>query len=263
MTGISGEAFGLLYNMQAILASGRFGNQPLDDCFALLGLRYRVLEPNEDILPWLDADCPILLLNKTSTRIVLGYDDGGKSIHLFTGITGIAVQNHLEKVGYQPVNTKSEYCRIAVEGVTEPADPMPIYRRALERGYAMLTETGKIRGKFGYGQQMYNKWTAMLLDGKERQKQTKPMKFNLAERRCWGARFFRMAQEQCGFDLSSAADAFMQIHNKMWEVDRLTNGEYSGMVLTMEMHRRIADILKECRELDLKTAECIGSTLKI
>ena len=88
------------------------------------------------------------------------------------------------------------------------------------------------------------------------------MKFNLAERRCWGARFLRIAGDVCGLELAAAAEAFLKIHDKMWEVDRLTGGELSGPGIAMDIRRQVADILKECREFDLEAAECIGNAIK-
>ena len=53
----------------------------------------------------------------------------------------------------------------------------------------------------------------------------------------------------------------MQIHDRMWDIHPLTQGEISGSVITMQMREKTADLLRECRELDLEAAECIGKVV--
>ena len=63
--------------------------------------------------------------------------------------------------------------------------------------------------------------------------------------------------------LGQAADAFMAIHDKMWEINGLCSETNADKLKERETRLKIVDIIKKCETLEEQAAEWIGTVLKL
>ncbi len=279
--GVSGEGFTLCYNMLDFLREGKWDNQSFDDCFAAEGIEYRLfgdhtipvkdapMNPDtigEEIVQHLLSDRPVILLReKVSYKLVVGYTDHGNTLIVHGGHSGVRIGKTAKpleswKRGLSAV--------VFIDGISEPEDKKEIVWRSLFRAYEMLTERDRPFLEYGYGEGLWWKWIYRLEDDRNYRAKNSdfryinPEKFDLAERRAYTAGFFEQAQDILGIDLSVAAKIFRTIHDKMWDIHWQVYGENKRNLRDRATRERIVWFLKECRDLEREAADDIGRILE-
>lgn len=284
--GVSTEGFSLRYDVgRDVLLTNRWGGAPVRDCFAAEGIRYRLLAGEdvpsrnetldrstlkEQVAEHLAKDRPVLLLERVRQsyryHLALGYAERGETLYLHSGGRGVQIARDSKprRDWEAPV-----YAILLVDGLDTPADRRTIVLRALSRAHEMLTETCKTSGPYGYGDALYETWIDQLLnDGNYRSKSNAlrflhPEEFDLAERRCYAAEFFRQA-EACLKEgaLQQAVQAFIAIHDHMWTLHRLVTGVNLGKGLDRKIREDVVALLRRCRDLDHEAAENLAAALR-
>jgi|GEM_PF-2670178 len=283
-TGVSSESFGLLYGTGNVLKSGKWDNQTIRDSFDAEGIRFRLiaddtvpikngeLNPDtikDEITAHLLADKPAVLLRNSSyegilCKLAIGYAEFGNVLTVGDCAKGVRIA----KTAKFDANWMDKtFAVIFIDGITEPSDRKSIVYRALDRAHAMLTANESFDNGYGYGKQMWDKWISRLDDDANYRAKSHslryitPEKFDLAERRCYGADFFDQTSDVTGEDLSVAAQSFRAIHDKMWNIHWLVTGSNEGKLIERETRNKVIEILNECREFDRKSAENIKQVL--
>jgi len=274
--GVSTEGFGLRYHFGTdVLLTGRWGIQPLTDCMEAEGFDFHLVMYNnadskpaiaQDAAAHLSKDLPILVFdNAGNCHLGIGYQDSGNILIRSSNASGVKLlKNAKADAGWLDKISGVVF----IDGVKAPAAKNGIVINALKRAAEMLTETETVQSEYGYGKHMWEKWITRLEDDSHyraksnKMKYISPEKFDLAERRCYAHDFFADAENCLGEGiLQTARSAFMQIHDKMWDVHRLTTGNNEGKALERETRDKIITILRECQSLDLKAAENIRQVL--
>lgn len=280
--GVSTEGFGLFFDLpHGVLQSDLWKGEPLKDCFAAEGLKYRLvaddtvktkdakLEKIKDtVCKHLFKDLPLIIFyNKNLYLFVMGYKDNGDTIIAYPFSDG-----QKSNVAYEMNKNSREYNNwdddafaiVLIDGITSPGNRKEIILRTLKKAYSMITETKQNFHDYGYGDYMYQSWMNYLNDDAnykrkaDKLRHINPEKFDFAERRCFTAEFFTQAEEYLGSGaLKEAAAAFQEIHNKMWEVHWLVSGKNKGKLLERETRDKIIAILRHCQALDKKAADNI------
>jgi hypothetical protein len=147
-------------------------------------------------------------------------------------------------------------------------DREAIFRRALERGkrYLMLS-AGHPHGVSG---NFYDEWIHALQDASYWQQpfsgrpRIDPEIWDLAERRAFVAEFLEEAGQSLKTGaLFPASEACHRMHDLMWQINSLCDGEDASIKLKdPAIRREIVSILNICRSLDLKAAEAIGKGIE-
>ncbi|HML45989.1 MAG TPA: hypothetical protein PKE04_04480 [Clostridia bacterium] len=281
--GVSTEGFGLRYDVgRDVLLANRWGGAPVRDCFAAEGIRCRLLAgedvPSRDgaldrstlkeqVAEHLAKDRPILLLERLrqSYRIhmALGYAEHGETLYLHSGGKGVTIARDSKPTRDWET---SIYAILLVDDLETPADRRTIALRALRRAHEMLTETSKTSG---YGDALYETWIERLLNDENYRFKSNalrflhPEEFDLAERRCYAAEFFRQAEATLEEGmLQAAVQAFIAIHDHMWTIHRLVTGPSLGKGLERQIREDVVDLLRRCQELDHKAAENLEAALR-
>jgi len=248
--GVSTEGFGLCYGMDELIESGKWNNEPLDDCFLSEGIEYRLVADDSikikddtlnietiknEVVNHLNKDLPVILIRKHRVgrfKIATGYIDFG-NVLMARGGSG-------KVYGFNKATTEwhdwiHKICAVIfIDDITEPIDRKEVVLRALSRAYAMLTEETQQFNEYGYGKPMWDKWISRLDNDNNYKAKSSilkfmvPEKFDLAERRMFGAEFLNQAQEITNEDFSVASQAFCDIHDKMWIVHWMVKGKNEG-----------------------------------
>ncbi len=280
--GISAEGFGFMYNLpDDMRQDGLFGSDPLHDCFSFLGLPHKLyadksIKAKDDELnstqEYIDVaashmarDLPVVVLTaKNVVILAVGYEDYGTTLRgwLFSG----GADNTNKSFDYELCQLIRNWADSAIAIITvgescAATDKEAICRRALRRGYAMLT----VEDQTGYGKGIYREWIEQL--GSEAnfagdmagRPYIDPHIWDLAERRAWTSRFVADAQSVIPHvALAEVMAAFDQIHDRMWDINRLCSGNNSVKLKDFATRSEIISILKECAELDMRAARHIG-----
>jgi hypothetical protein len=281
--GVSAEGFGLRYGMENILKAGLWENEALFDSLLSEGFVFRLIAdasiPFKDeelilntlkqkVVGHLQSDFPIILIYEGYSILAVGFDNFGETLYTpsFGMGKNFATKNNKPKPRQNWLNKL--HAVIFIDDLILPIDRTEVVLRALRRGYEMLTETQKVVGKYGYGDAMWEKWINRFNDDMEftqpshALKYIDPEKFDLVERRAYTQGFFAQAEEFLGKDcLHSAQQAFMDIHDKMWDIHWMVKGENRGKLLRRDTREKVMEILWECQALDQKAAENIKQVL--
>jgi len=287
--GVSTEGFGMFYDLpQAVIANNYWDGEPLRDCFAAEGIKYRLLAEDGCILKdgllidenieatiqgHLKKDLPLIILyNANQYLFVTGMCENNMQLlaYPFTdgGNKNAAINMQRSSRLYQNWNDNIGAI-ILSDGTTQPVPRKKIILKALRHGYEMLTETKPTYHDYGYGDNLYTSWISYIdNDGnyktqRDSERYISPEWCDMAERRAWTAEFFIEAKEYIGQGrLKAAREAFMKIHDNMWRINNMVSGGNAGKLLERETRDKIIAILGQCRELDHQAADNIKSVLE-
>lgn len=288
--GVSTEGFGLFYGLpHQVIKNNLFNSEPLKDCMEADGLPFRLItdksvqsmkgeyfEKEEfiDILrEHLEYNLPALILtNENMVILATGHTNHGNTIRGWVFMDGGDNTNKSFDPDYcQFIDnwTKTAFAMILIFEPKEQGDRKEICMKALRRGHVMMnTMDCKLKG-YGYGKALYRNWINYILDDANysgsvtERPYIDPEIWDLAEKRAWTSNFMREAEEYLGSGrLGQAADAFMAIHDKMWEINGLCSEANADKLKERKTRLKIADIIKECEALEEQAAECIGTVLK-
>ncbi len=131
-----------------------------------------------------------------------------------------------------------------------PTDIRPLMRKALRRGVDFLRRDRKLEG------------FQETFDGSG-EPHVYPEIWDLAERRCYLSSELQRVAELFGTnELLTAIDASMKIHDNMWRIDTLRKSKNGCAALKdAAVQKQIAEILGDCRQLDLRIADTISMYL--
>ncbi len=131
----------------------------------------------------------------------------------------------------------------------------------------MSTVDCKLEG-YGYGKALYRNWIHAIQDDRNYIGDVKerpyidPEIWDLAERRAWVANFIGEAKNYIkDEELEQAELAFMEIHNKMWEINGLCSEDKVDKLKEKDIRFKIINLIKECVTLEEEAAECIKIVL--
>ncbi len=290
--GLSGEGFRFLFDTAEYF---RFtmeeGAQPLLDCFAMEGIPVKVYAASkvpgvhgvwrdqEQLKDWvLDAlkqGYPVLLLGRTKSDWVVlatGFEEGGETLVGWTFVPGADMSNKSfapEDCQFiQDWSTGADAAAIALGAPEDVKDRESIFRRALRRGQmCAMNSSGRPHGREC---NFYDEWVAKLREAPAwpspftGRPTIDPEIWDLAERRAFAAEFLEEAGQALKTEaLAPASDHFRRIHDLMWRLSSLCEGEDAQAKLKdPSVIQEIVSILNTCRELDHKAAEAIGTALK-
>lgn len=273
--GVSAEGFGMQYDIRQFLQEGKWENEELRDCFLSEGFQYHLAavdspDLRDQVLTHLSSDWPVIFIKEgiacACCELVIGYAGAGEKLLVYSGGKGVNISKNA-KCHINWLNKVSTV--IFIDGIIEPANRKDVFLRALKRAYGMLTETSSYFTGYGCGKHLWEKWIARLNDDdnykykSNRLKYITPEKFDLAERRCYAAEFFKQAEALFGEGtLTDAITAFLEIHDKMWEVHALVTDESGSKLLDRKTRDQIIEILKYGQSLDLKAAANIRQFLE-
>ncbi|MDR1630667.1 MAG: hypothetical protein LBS36_10725 [Oscillospiraceae bacterium] len=194
---------------------------------------------------------PVLLFSgEPGDRILLatGYENGGQTLLTWTFSAG----DHKTNINFSTANCKRVQnwtedilaAALVKSPFLSPKDRKPLLLKALSRGADLLrldTNPDRFRETFcGAGKPHVH-----------------PEIWDLAERRCYLADALERAAEVLGTNkLTAAVGAGRQIHDNMWKIHAVWQEKK-----TKKAKMQIADILGECRQLDLTIADTISSFL--
>lgn len=290
--GISTEGFGMNYDLpHVVLQNNLFDGEPLTDCFEAEGLPFKLManasvkikddecSTKEEFIGALTnhmiKNLPaIILTNENMVVLSTGYKDNGETLRGWVFMDGADNTNK----GFDPelcqyINrwTDKAFGIVLVGEPQQTADRKKIVIKALCRGLSMLqTQQLKNDGlKYGYGKAVYRNWSRYLLDDSNfsnnisNRPYIDPEIWDLAERRAWSAHFFKDAQQYIGDGvLEEAFAAFMDIHNKMWEINSLCSDKNVEQLKNRQTRLNIVDILAQCEKLEEKAIECIREVVR-
>lgn len=291
--GLSGEGFRFLFDTAEYFRFGEVdGAQPLLDCFAAEGIPVMAYAAKpvqgiegvwrdethlrELVLSALKGGYPALLLGRTGSEWVVlatGFNQAGETLVGWTFVPGADMSNKSfspEDCQYIKDWSKGvDAAAIVTGGPGEVKDREAIFRRGLERGKRFLTQSAG--HPHGEKASFYDDWIKALKDdafykapftGRPR---IDPDIWDLAERRAFVAEFLEEAGHVLHTDaLAPASEALHQIHDLMWKINSLCDGEDAQAKLrNPAVRREIISILNTCRDLDRKAAEAIGKVVKV
>ncbi len=289
--GLSGEGFRFLFNTAEYF---RFameeGAQPLLDCLAMEGIPAKVYAAKpaphingvwhdeahlkELVLDTLKGGFPALLLGRTASDwavLATGYEAGGETLVGWTFVPGADMSNK----SFAPEDCQyicdwaqgADAAAIVTGAQDEVKSRQAIFRRALSRGERFLRQPAGQHsgGKSG----SYDEWISKMQDGAFWQAPftgrpgIDPEIWDIAERRAFAAEFLEEAgQELKTQALIPASDSCRRIHDLMWRINGLCDGEDAQAKLKdPAVRREIVSILNTCRDLDIKAADAIGKAL--
>jgi len=289
--GLSGEGFRFLLNTAEYFRfGGEEGAAPLTDCFAMEGIPVKVYAARhvkgieavwrddapmkELVLDTLKRGFPTLLLGRTASDWVVlatGFEGDGETLVGWTFVPGADMSNK----SFSPEDC--QYIRDWEQGVDAAAivtgapdavrDKEAIFRRALIRGRKYLKQS--IGHPQGREKNFYDEWIRQLEDASFWQAafsgrpHIDPEIWDFAERRAFVAEFLEEAGQILKTEaLFPASDACHQIHDLMWQINSLCDGENAQTNLKdAKVRREIVSILNTCRDLDQKAAEAIEEAL--
>ena len=291
--GLSGEGFRFLFDTAEYF---RFaepeGAEPLLDCLGFEGLPAKVYAAkpvrgiegvwqDEAHLVKLVTDTlrkgfPALILGRTGNDWVLlatGYEQDGSTLVGWMFVPGADMSNKsfsIEDCQYIKDWAKGADAAVLITGAKETLiDKNAIIRRALTRAkHFLFCSHGHPHSD---GCNFYDAWLnaihtdASFLAPFTARPHIDPDIWDLAERRAFAAGFM----EQAGEILSTkafdpACDALHQIHDLMWKINSLCEGEDARKkLLDPAVRREIVSILNTCRELDQRVAGIIGEVLGV
>jgi hypothetical protein len=289
--GVSGEGFRFMFDTAEYF---RFreadGAEPLLDCFAAEGIPVAVYaaQPVAAVHGvWKDEaqmralvkgtlaqGFPVLVLGRTATDWVLlatGYEDGGETLVAWTFAPGADAPNKSfasEDCQYVRDWTSGVDAVALVTGMpADPGDRAQIVRRALTRGERFLRQA--VGHPYGDEKGSYDAWTGKLRDLAFWQRSftgrpaIDPEIWDLAERRAFCAGFLEEAAQVLGTPvLAPAMEAFHEIHDLMWRINSLCDGEDAQQKLRDSAVRaEIVGILRTCRTLDDRASDAIARAL--
>ncbi len=289
--GVSTEGFGLFFDLpHGVLKNNLFGSEPLKDCMEAEGLPFKLIA--DKLVPVKDGECAgaeefieilknhlannlpaMILTNENMVILATGYLNHGKTVRGWVFMDGGDNTNK----SFNPDDcqfidnwTETVFGLVLIHEPEKQGDRKEICRRALSRGYEMINTVDCKTEGYGYGKSLYGSWLKHIQDDRnyngniEKRPFIDPEIWDLAERRAWAANFFWEAKDYFGDEsLEQAANAFMGIHDKMWEINGLCSGENAGRLKEKGTRLKIADIIKECQALEEQAAECIGTVLKL
>lgn len=286
--GLSGEGFRFLFDTAEYFRFGaEEGAQPLLDCFAMEGIPVKVYAANkvqgiehvwrdekhlkELVLNTLVQGYPVLLLGRTASDWVVlatGFEEGGETLVGWMFIPGADMSNKSfspEDCQYIKDWARGADAAALVTGVPEEVkDKEAILRRALSRGKQFLHMS--LGHPHGENANFYDEWTGHLQKAPSwpspftGRPHIDPDIWDLAERRAFVAEFLEEAGQALKTEaLSPAADACRRMHDLMWRLSGLCEGEDAQAKLNdPEVRKEIISILNTCRELDHQVAAAIG-----
>ena len=289
--GLSGEGFRLLFDTAEYFRfSEEEGAQPLLDCFAVEGIPVKVYVAKpvqgiegtwrdeahlmELVLDTLKSGYPALLLGRTGSDWVVlatGYENGGETLVGWTFVPGADMSNKSfspEDCQYIKDWSKGVDAAALVIGMPqEVTDKEAIFRRGVKRGQGFLAQS--VGHPHGEKTNFYEDWIKALSDdafykapftGRPR---IDPDIWDLAERRAFTAEFLEEAGQVLQTQaMAPASEALHQIHDLMWKINSLCEGEDAQAKLRdPAVRREIVSILNTCRDLDRKAAEAMGKAL--
>ncbi len=290
--GLSGEGFRFLFDTAEYF---RFveegGAQPLYDCFAMEGIPVKVYAANkmqgiegvfkdeqqlkELVLSTLVTGFPVLLLGRTASDWVVlatGFEDCGETLVGWTFVPGADMSNKSfspDDCQYIKDWARGTDAAAFITGGPEIAvDREAIFRRALKRGKRYLQLS--IGHPHGGAVNFYSEWTSALQDASlwlkpfSGRPRIDPEIWDFAERRAFVAEFLEEAGQVLKTEaLAPASEACHRMHDLMWQVNSLCDGEdASGKLKDPAVRREIVSILNTCHDLDLKAAEAIGKVIE-
>jgi hypothetical protein len=290
--GLSGEGFRFLFDTAEYF---RFveegGAQPIFDCFAMEGIPVKVYAAKqvpgidgiwqdeqhlkEMVLCTLNNGYPVLLLGRTASDWVVlatGFEEGGETLVGWTFVPGADMSNKSfapEDCQYIKDWARGTDALALVTGGPEAArDREAIFLRALTRGkrYLQLSAGHPHGGAVNF----YNEWIRALEDASfwlkpfSGRPRIDPEIWDFAERRAFVAEFLEEAGQVLKTEvLFPASEACHRMHDLMWQINSLCDGEHAQDKLKDPAVRRdIVSILNTCRDLDLKAAEAIGQVIE-
>jgi hypothetical protein len=286
--GVSTEGFGMFYDLpHVVLQNNLFNSEPLRDCFEAEGLPFKLMADSSVqvkdgechtkqelinvIVEHISQNLPaIVLTNENMVILATGYQDNGETLRGWVFMDGADNTNKAFNPDLcQYINhwTKSVFGIILVGEPQQPVDRKKIALKALSRGLQMLkTEQCSTKGlKYGYGKVLYKNWSKCILNDAtfssdvSKRPCVDPEIWDLAERRAWSAHFFKDAEQYIGEGvLTDAFEAFMTIHNKMWEINGLCGDKNLEQLKMRETRLKIVEILEQCEKLEDKAIECIS-----
>jgi hypothetical protein len=289
--GLSGEGFRFLFDTSEYFRFAQEeGAQPLLDCFSMEGIPVKVYAANnvrytegvwqdekqlkELVVGTLNNGYPVLLLGRTASDWVVmatGFEDGGETLVGWTFVPGADMSNK----SFSPEDC--QYVKDWAHGVDAIAlvtggpdavkDREDIFLRALSRGKRYLQLPAG--HPYGHAVNYYNGWTSALQDTSiwlkpfSGRPHIDPEIWDLAERRAFVAEFLEEAGQVLKTEaLSPASEACHRMHDLMWQINSLCDGENASVKLKdPAVRREIVSILNTCRDLDLKAAEAIGQVI--
>lgn len=290
--GLSGEGFRFLFDTaEYFRLPQEEGAQPLYDCFAMEGIPVKVYaakkvqgiegvwrdeqQLKEMVLSTLVQGWPVLLLGRTASDWVVlatGFEDAGETLAGWTFVPGAEMSNKSfapEDCQYIKDWARGADALALVTGGPEALkDRAAIFLRALNRGKRYLQSS--IGHPNGREVNFYSEWTNALQDDSFWQKsfsgrpRIDPEIWDLAERRAFVAEFLEEAGQVLHTKaLSPASEACRRMHDLMWQINSLCDGEDSGAKLKdPAVRREIVSILDTCRGLDHQAAVAIGNVLE-
>lgn len=293
--GLSGEGFRFLFDAAEYL---RFPEEDdataLLDCFAAEGVPVSLytarpvagaqgvwrdeVDLRALVTGTLAQGLPALVLGRTGNDWVLlatGYEEGGDTLVAWTFVPGADLSNK----SFDPEDCQyvRDWAR-GVDGVAlvtgarrmgdAPGERTALLRRALARGERFLRHG--IGHPHGSRVQVYEEWIARFHDVSLWQAPFSgrpgidPEIWDLAERRAFCAEFLEEAGQVLGTAaLAPGADAFRQIHDLMWRINALCEGDDARRALRdAAVRREIVGVLRECRDLDERAADAIAGALE-
>ena len=289
--GLSGEGFRFLFDTAEYFRFAEAdGAEPVLDCLRFEGIPAKAYaaKPVQGIESvWRDeahlvalvTDAlrkgnPALILGRTGNDWVLlatGFEQGGDTLVGWMFVPGADMSNKSfspEDCQYIKDWAKGADAAVIINGVPETtSDKEAIILRALARAKRFLLNS--YCHPHGEGCNFYEAWFKALESYAPFQAHftsrphIDPDIWDLAERRAFTAGFLEQAGEILktkAFD--SACDAFHQMHDLMWKINSLCEGEDARKkLLDHTIRREIVSILRTCRELDQKVAGIIGEVI--
>lgn len=289
--GLSGEGFRFLFDTAEYF---RFGEEddatPLLDCLAAEGIPAAVYAAKQArgvqgvwqdgkhlkalVMETLQKGFPALLLGRTESDWVIlatGYEQSGDTLIGWTFVPGADMSNK----SFDPEDCQHisgwlqgvDAAALVTGAPQPPADKTELMHRGLARGERFLRRAqGHPHGKTA---DFYEEWIGKLRDAAF-WKQPFPDRpgidpeiWDFAERRCFCAEFLEEAAQVLGTQaLSPAIGGFREIHDLMWRLNSLCDGETAQEKLRdAGVRHQIVEIIETCRALDEKAAQAILSTL--
>ena len=284
----STEGFGLFYDLpQAVLLNNYWNGEPLKDCFNVEGIEYRLVAEeavasrdellnvetiDSVVYEHLKKDLPVIIFYKSNLYLlVTGICEKNMQLLAFPFADG-SVGNkayEIQKNSRLYQNWKEDISSVVlIDGICEPYSREEIVIKALKRGYEMLTETKPTYYEYGFGDNLYKNWIEFLQDDnnfktkKDKKRFVSPEDVDMAERRIFVAEFFNEAEDYLGKGvLRDAIDSFYQIHSLMMQMQSLTSRNNDGKLLEKATREQVIEILKKCREMDHRAADCIKQVI--
>ncbi|MCL2832645.1 MAG: hypothetical protein FWD78_05710 [Treponema sp.] len=247
--------------------------RPLLDCFEIAGIRAEIItgQIGEKTLGNLAQGYPVLLFGgNPGDRILLaiGYRSGGEDLLAWKFSAGDDRQNK----SFAPDKCKyiSDWtCDVIAVALIKsapnpPANVKTLLYGALERGAGLLRNDIILEAYCGWftacevcagASCAGNSGADMAVQNKVPQVQ--PQIWDLAERRYYLSKELEEVQRIFGTEqLAPAIRAAKKIHDNMWLINSINRNERLALN-DAAVRSQIAQILTECRKLDLEIADCI------